>query len=723
MPNAASQIVVWNRKKFVAGEKWHRNLTASFWLSLKHLLRFGMRRFLLIIGLTVLPLAFSNNVTCASPQDTDASAEVDAKPADSENADPEKSAPETAAPVLQEASVGAGEEQASSDAVASNPASASGQEKGEQQEATSGIAPVVLLVVGIVSVLGMIIGLKLNAFMALIISALIVSLGVGWVDGEDAGSRMAAVVQGFGGAAGGIGIVIAMAAIIGKCMLDSGAADRIVRSAIHVTGEKKASFGLMFSGFVLAIPVFFDTVFYLLVPLARSLYRRTNKNYLRYLMAIATGGAITHTLVPPTPGPLLVSAILGVDIGMMMLVGTMVAVPAAIVGLTYSYIADRIMPVEMRPLGAKEEKHQALTEAQLPSLWVSLLPVLLPVVLIGAGTLAMTLADREDKARLMVEDIQDFGQLATMFVDADANTPAGRVIGSDQLSANERDELKAIATTPAEKERQVELLNQVLLDDDLYDERAFLGVPLSDVSKSKLGANQLRMKPVDRRRMNRSLLEDAYPSLIAKHNWNTSKREVSNSLSLWSNANFALMLAAIVSMLTLKFVRSLSWRSLSEDVEESLMSGGVIILITAAGGAFGAMLQDTHISNTIKEYFSDAGASGVALLLLGWGIAAVLKVAQGSSTVAMIVGAGMMAAIIGDAKPDYNMVYVATAVGTGSLMGSWMNDSGFWVFTKMGGLTEGESLRSWTPLLMVLSLVGLVVTILLSQVLPMNASL
>lgn len=679
-----------------------------------------MRRFLVIIGFALLPLAFSNCGSCASPQEEkDANPVVAAQQPDAEGSQPdaEESQPVTTA-AAQEGTSAA--QSAPAEAASSETIPKTGDDEGDS---TNAVAPVVLLVIGIVSVLGMIIGLKLNAFMALIVSALIVSLGVGWVDGEDAGSRMAAVVQGFGGAAGGIGIVIAMAAIIGKCMLDSGAADRIVRSAIHVTGEKKASFGLMLSGFVLAIPVFFDTVFYLLVPLARSLYRRTNKNYLRYLMAIATGGAITHTLVPPTPGPLLVSAILGVDIGMMMLVGTMVAVPAAIVGLTYSYIADRIMPVEMRPLGAKEEKHLALSEDQLPSLWVSLLPVLLPVVLIGAGTLAMTLADREDKARLMVEDIQDFGQLATMFVDADPNTPAGRVIGSDQLSGNERDELMATAKTPAEKERQVELLNQILLDDDLYDERAFLGVPLSDVSKSKLGANQLRMKPVDRRRMNRALLEDAYPTLIAKHNWNTSKREISNSLSLWSNANFALMLAAIVSMLTLKFVRSLSWRSLSEDVEVSLMSGGVIILITAAGGAFGAMLQDTHISNTIKDYFSDAGASGVSLLLLGWGIAAVLKVAQGSSTVAMIVGAGMMSAIIGDAKPDYNMVYVATAVGTGSLMGSWMNDSGFWVFTKMGGLTEGESLRSWTPLLMVLSLVGLVVTIALSQVLPMNASL
>ncbi|MFG0262578.1 MAG: GntP family permease, partial [Novipirellula sp. JB048] len=173
--------------------------------------------------------------------------------------------------------------------------------------------PVIILVVGIVSVLGMIIGLKLNAFLALILSALIISLLVGLSEEGSATASMDAVVSAFGSSAGSIGIVIAMAAIIGKCMLDSGAADRIVRSAVRVTGEKKASLGLMVSGFVLAVPVFFDTVFYLLVPLARSLHRRTNKNYLRYLMAIATGGAITHTLVPPTPGPLLVSSILGVE--------------------------------------------------------------------------------------------------------------------------------------------------------------------------------------------------------------------------------------------------------------------------------------------------------------------------------------------------------------------------------------------------------------------------
>ena len=585
------------------------------------------------------------------------------------------------------------------------------------------VAPVILLIVGIVSVLGMIIGLKLNAFLALIISALIVSLGVGWVDGQEAGKRMDAVVDAFGSSAGSIGIVIAMASIIGKCMLDSGAADRIVRSAVKVTGEKKASIGLMFSGFVLAIPVFFDTVFYLLVPLARSLHRRTNKNYLRYLMAIATGGAITHTLVPPTPGPLLVSAILGVDIGMMMMVGTMVAIPAAIAGLIFSVVIDRYRPVVMRPIGAGEEKHKAMTEDKLPSLWVALLPVIIPVVLIGAGTLATTLADREDLARLGTTDVKDGPALAIAMEAADPDSPLGRLKTCNRLSSPQQTDLLRALAAEDRQEEAVDLLNDALLSENLYEERAFLGVALSDLSKSKLASNQLRMKPVDRRRMNRALMEDAHPEFFAAHQWNSGSRKMANRLSLWSNANFALMLAAIIAMLTLKITRSLSWRSLGGDVEESLMSGGVIILITAAGGAFGGMLQDTHIADFIRDFFSGKGASGIGLLILGWGIAAVLKVAQGSSTVAMIIGAGMMSAIIGDGKPEFNMVYIAAAVGSGSLMGSWMNDSGFWVFTKMGGLTEGESLRSWTPLLAVLSLVGLISTLVLSQIIPFSSSL
>lgn len=582
--------------------------------------------------------------------------------------------------------------------------------------------PYIVLGVGIATVLGLIIGFKINAFLSLIIAAIVVSLMVG----GDPGARLEAVIAAFGSSAGSVGIVIAMAAIIGKCMLDSGAADKIVRKAVGVTGERHASAGLMASGFILAVPVFFDTVFYLLVPLARSLHRRTGRNYLRYLMAIATGGAITHTLVPPTPGPLLVAATLGVDVGMMMFVGCMVAIPAAIVGLLFSVGLDSIMPIPMRPLGPGSEKHEPLPEDKLPSLAVSFLPVLLPLVLIGIGTAATTMADREDRATLRLEEINDFEAFRTTLkaaAEADSETsetPASRFINSQAWPPAARE--LVLAEQPldqAGKEEVVAGLNEVLLARDIYDQRAFFDLGLSQLAQDLVARDSIRTKPVDRRRMNRLLLEEAFPAQIESHQWGSTWRSFADGTRLWSNASFALLLAALVAIWILKSVRGLTLRETGQEVEESLMSGGLIILITAAGGAFGAMLADAEIGAAIQNSFSQATAGGISLLLLAYAIAAVLKVAQGSSTVAMIVAAGMVGAIASGVSTGFHPAYLGTAIGAGSLFGSWMNDSGFWVFAKMGGLTEAESLKSWTLLLLVLSLTALGATILLSQVLPL----
>ena len=574
--------------------------------------------------------------------------------------------------------------------------------------------PLIVLCVGIVTVLGLIIGFKLNAFLALIVAALVVSLLSG------AGSNsIGNVTKAFGGSAGGIGVVIAMAAIIGKCMLDSGAADRIVRASLDIFGEKKSGTALMGSGFLLAIPVFFDTVFYLLVPLARSLFRKTNTRYLYYLLAIGTGGAITHTLVPPTPGPLLVGANLGVDVGMMM-IGAAVALPAAIVGLMFSSLLDRIMPIPMRPLGNSEEP-DPIPEDQLPSLWLSLLPVILPVILISMGTIANTLADAEDRAQLTAADV-DLNALSTKLrVDAANDSLAKRISESSRLSEEARAAI--FGTSPIshdQTETLVSSLNNVLLDKSLYTESAFLGIPLPETAKKLLGGNLVRMKNVDARRMNRLLLETVYPDEVKAHQWNSSKRNIASSLALPSNANFALILAAGVAMLMLKSVRKLSLSQMATDVEEALMSAGMIILITAAGGAFGGMLTQAKVGEAVQALFENSGGvGGTKLLLLAFAVAAVLKVAQGSSTVAMIVGSGIVASIAAGQTLGYHPVYLGTAVGSGSLMGSWMNDSGFWVFTKMGGLTEAEGLKSWTILLAVLGITGLAVTILLSMVMPM----
>ena len=148
------------------------------------------------------------------------------------------------------------------------------------------------------------------------------------------------------------------------------------------------------------------------------------------------------------------------------------------------------------------------------------------------------------------------------------------------------------------------------------------------------------------------------------------------------------------------------------------MSAGVIILITAAGGAFGAMLREAGVGDVLAA-LAGGGAGGFALLLLAFGTASLLKIAQGSSTVAMITTVGLVGAAVAGADLPFHPVYLATAIASGSLVGSWMNDSGFWIFAKMGGLSEVETLRTWTPLLAVVGLVAFATTLLLAVAVPL----
>ena len=134
----------------------------------------------------------------------------------------------------------------------------------------------------------------------------------------------------FGNIAGQIAFVIALAAIIGTAMMESGAADKIVNSLVNVLGEGKTAIALILSSLVLAIPVFFDTVFFLLIPLAQALRLRTGNNYVLFVMAIAGGAAITHHLVPPTPGPLIMAANLQIDLGTTIMAGLVAAIIPAI---------------------------------------------------------------------------------------------------------------------------------------------------------------------------------------------------------------------------------------------------------------------------------------------------------------------------------------------------------------------------------------------------------
>jgi GntP family gluconate:H+ symporter len=156
-------------------------------------------------------------------------------------------------------------------------------------------------------------------------------------------------------------------------------------------------------------------------------------------------------------------------------------------------------------------------------------------------------------------------------------------------------------------------------------------------------------------------------------------------------------------------------------VETAIMGAGVVILIVAAGGAFGAMLQAAGIGPAVQAMFVGAGSEkGYTFLLLAFGITTVLKVAQGSSTVAMITTAGMVGAMVKGLELPYHTVYLGTAIAAGSLVGSWMNDAGFWVFSKIGGVTEVESLRSWSPLLAIVGTTSLLTTLAMATLFPMR---
>lgn len=175
-------------------------------------------------------------------------------------------------------------------------------------------------------------------------------------------------------------------------------------------------------------------------------------------------------------------------------------------------------------------------------------------------------------------------------------------------------------------------------------------------------------------------------------------------------------IGAMIAIMTWKNIRNLSHDDLWKACAKPLEIAGIIILITSAGGAFGAMIKHSGIGNAIE-----AATASVSFhfVLLGWIISAVMKTAQGSTTVAVITASSIMYTLIGDGSSlAYHPIYIYLAIGFGGGFISWMNDSGFWVVSKMSGFTEKEALQTWTYMFACIALVGLLEVLLFSYVLP-----
>ena len=448
--------------------------------------------------------------------------------------------------------------------------------------------PLIVLLIGTLAIVLFIVVFRLHAFISLMLASILVGI-LGQTVPEGANAWVLAVensMKEFGITAGKVSFVIAIASILGIALTKSGAAERIVNQLIKLFGESRAPIALLVAGFILSIPVFFDTVFFLLVPLAIVLAQKTGKNFALFVMAIGCGAVITHSVVPPTPGPLLMAEELRLDMGLAILVGIFSGILPAFAGYKYSQIQSKKIQI-LSPdfTGSGEER----TTNELPSFMSSMLPILLPLVLIiGASMVKIFMGDRDD------------------------------------------------------------LFTQSII---------FLG-----------------------------------------------------------NKNIAMFLGLLIALYLWAKHKNLSLKGLGEQMERPLEIAGLIILITAAGGAFGAMIRNTGIGDMIQAM--SANGFSINLIVVTFIMAAVVKFAQGSSTVSIITTAGIMSAIISTTTLPYHPIYIYMAIGYGAMVGSWMNDSGFWIVGKLSGLTEKQTLQVWSFLLVVVGVVGGIQALALSYLFP-----
>ena len=261
----------------------------------------------------------------------------------------------------------------------------------------SGSQMLIGLGIGLAVLIFLILKTKVHVFVALLIAAVI----VGVVGGLGTNATVDAITAGFGSTLGNIGIIIGLGIMMGQMFEISGAAEKMARTFLKLFGKGKEEAALTLTGFLVSIPIFCDSGFVILSPLAKALSRQTKKSMTGLGVALASGLVITHSLVPPTPGPLGVAGTFGVDVGKFILLGIGIAFPMAIATMLYSkYIGKKIyqLPNEAgdgweRPSYQKPVYDVVSDEKgrNLPPAFLAFLPILLPIVLILFNTVLSAL--------------------------------------------------------------------------------------------------------------------------------------------------------------------------------------------------------------------------------------------------------------------------------------------------------------------------------------------
>ena len=244
-----------------------------------------------------------------------------------------------------------------------------------------------LLVDALVTIIGLVLLItrfKVHPFVALTIA----SGFLGLTSGMPVDKVMKSFQDGFGGVLGFVGILLALGTMLGKLMADSGGADQIAQTLVRVFGKNRVHWAMMFSAFLVGIPLFFEIGFVLLIPLVFIVARRTGLSIVKIGIPLLAGLSAVHGLVPPHPGPLLAIGVYNADIGKTIFYGLIVALPTAMIaGPIYGKWISKYVPgtpnQELMDQIAQESKHD-----NLPGFGITVITILLPVFLMLLKTLS-----------------------------------------------------------------------------------------------------------------------------------------------------------------------------------------------------------------------------------------------------------------------------------------------------------------------------------------------
>jgi Gnt-I system high-affinity gluconate transporter len=252
--------------------------------------------------------------------------------------------------------------------------------------------PLLIVVLGICLLLFLILVLKFNSFLSFVI----VSLTVGLAEGMTIDKTVISIENGIGNTLGFIVLVLGLGSMLGKLVSESGAAQRITSKLVKSFGIKHIQLALMLTGFIVGISLFYDVGFFIMIPLVFTVAAATELPLLYVGLPMLASLSVTHGYLPPHPAPTAIVAIFHADLGLTLVYGLIVAIPAIVI--SGPILSKALSKIEAKPL--KEFLNtKSLTDEEMPGFWISFFSALLPVILITISTIAGFLLGEDNGLR------------------------------------------------------------------------------------------------------------------------------------------------------------------------------------------------------------------------------------------------------------------------------------------------------------------------------------